>query len=221
MTDTTPNGNEQDAIQVLHAGAQLEDADAAVLLVHGRGATAESIMGLGRMLNEGTEKQVAWLAPQAPGNTWYPQPFMEPIESNEPSRTNALVLIDGLIGAIQKAGISQERIGVIGFSQGACLSLEHSAVGDNLPAFVGALSGGVMGPEAEGRTIDGTRANQRIFIGCGDNDSHIPIERAEQSATIFANAGAAVDFRRYEGMEHIINDDEMAALKDEIAQLAS
>ncbi len=218
MTEGT--SNEEARLQVLHAGVPLEEASAAVILLHGRGATAESILGLGKMLDEEGEHKVAWCAPQAPGNTWYPLPFMEPIEDNEPYRTSALVLVDGLVGGIEKAGVPKNRIGAIGFSQGACLALEHASVGDNIPAFVGALSGGVMGPDAVSRKIEGSRQGLRVFIGCGDRDGHIPIQRAEQSAELFADAGAKVDFRRYDGMDHTINDDEINALREELTRLA-
>lgn len=207
--------------QVLHHGAPLSDAKAAVILVHGRGATAAGIMGLARMIDIGDEATIAWLAPQAPSNTWYPLPFMQPLKANEPHRSEALATIDGLISSIIEAGVPADRIGVIGFSQGACLSLEHALVGEHRAAFVGALSGGVMGPDDEPRVTEGTREGLRVFIGCGDRDAHIPIERAELSAALFADTGAEVDYRRYHGMDHTINDDEVAALRDAVRALAS
>ncbi len=221
MTDQTSTDQQQDRIQILHAGTPLEQATAAVILVHGRGATAENIMGLAQTLDGDGERKIAWLAPQAPGNTWYPLPFTEPLETNEPHRSNALTLIDGLVSTIHQAGVPRERIGVIGFSQGACLSLEHALTGDITPAFVGALSGGVMGPDAESRTLETSREGLRIFIGCGDRDGHIPIERAEQSARLFADAGATVDFRRYDGMDHTINEDEIEALRVALDRLTA
>ena len=166
---------------VIHAGAPLETATAAIILVHGRGATAESIMGLAQALDDGTNR-IAWAAPQAPGSTWYPLPFMQPLEANEPRRSDALATIDALVEEIVEKGVPADRIGVIGFSQGACLSLEHALVGDHRPAFVGALSGGVMGPDDEPRVVEGSREGLSVFIGCGDRDGHIPIERAEISA---------------------------------------
>lgn len=209
------------ATPVLHAGASLEDASAVVILIHGRGATAESIMGLAGMVSEGDENRIAWLAPQAPNNTWYPLPFTEELEANEPHRSNALALIDSLFEQVTDAGVAPDRIGLIGFSQGACLSLEYAAVGKHMPAFVGALSGGVMGPLDQTRVIEGTRAGMSVFVGCGDQDGHIPIERAEDSAKLFEDAGATVDFRRYDGMDHTINDDEVDALRQAVNRLGS
>lgn len=206
---------------VLHAGATLDDASAVVILVHGRGATAESIMGLAGMVSEGDESTVAWLAPQALNNTWYPLPFTEELEANEPHRSNALALLDSLFEQVIEAGVAPNRIGLIGFSQGACLSLEYAAVGKYMPAFVGALSGGVMGPLGEPRVIEGSRAGMSVFVGCGDQDGHIPIERAEESAKFFEDADATVDFRRYNGMDHTINDDEVNALRQAVSNLAT
>jgi predicted esterase len=205
---------------VLHAGTPLETATAAMILVHGRGATAESIMGLARALDDGANR-IAWIAPQAPNNTWYPLPFMQPLEANEPYRSDALATIDALIVDVIDRGIPASRIGVIGFSQGACLSLEHAMVGEHRPAFVGALSGGVMGPDGEPRAIDGSRDGLSVFIGCGDRDGHIPIERAAESARLFTDAGAEVDYRRYDGMDHTINDDEIEALRAMVSQLSA
>ncbi len=205
---------------VIHAGAPLEHATAAVILVHGRGATAESIMGLAQALDDG-QNRIAWAAPQAPGNTWYPLPFMQPLEANEPHRSDALATIDALVEEIAEKGVPADRIGMIGFSQGACLSLEHALVGDHRVAFVGALSGGVMGPEGAPRVVEGSRQGMSIFIGCGDRDRHIPIERAAESARLFEDAGAEVDYRRYDGMDHTINDDEIEALRAAVARLAN
>lgn len=204
---------------VIHAGAPLEKAAAAIILVHGRGATAESIMGLARALDDGANR-IAWAAPQASGNTWYPLPFMQPLEANEPHRSDALATIDALVAEIAEKGVPSDRIGVIGFSQGACLALEHALVGEHRPALVGALSGGVMGPDGEPRVVEGSREGLSVFIGCGDRDGHIPIERAADSARLFEDAGASVDYRRYPGMDHTINDDEIAALRDAVARLA-
>jgi predicted esterase len=205
---------------VIHAGAPLEKAAAAIILVPGRGATAESIMGLARTLDDG-QNRIAWVAPQAPGNTWYPLPFMQPLEANEPHRSDALATIEALIEDVEARGVPAGRIGVIGFSQGACLALEQALVGERRPAFVGALSGGVMGPEGETRVVEGSREGLDVFIGCGDRDGHIPIERAAESARLFEDAGATVDYRRYPGMDHTVNDDEIAAMRQAVAELAN
>lgn len=206
---------------VLHRGRELDDARAAVILVHGRGATAGSIMQLVDALDPEESLPVAWLAPQADGNTWYPFPFSETLELNEPHRSDALLTIGNLIDSVTSAGIAANRIGLIGFSQGACLSLEYAVVGDTQPAFVGALSGGAMGPLDITRQVDGDRSGMEVFIGCGDQDGHIGLPFVERSASWLRDAGAAVDDRTYAGMAHTINDDEIEALRDVMRRLSA
>ena len=205
---------------VLHQGNNLESANAAVILIHGRGATAESILGLANALDPDGAQAIAWLAPQAEGNTWYPERFTEPVEQHEPHRTNGLHVIDGLIQMAVDAGVAPGRIGLVGFSQGACLALEYAGWGTYTPAFVGALSGGVMGPLEETRSIATDLSGTNVFIGCGDQDGHIPLAHAERSARLLEGAGATVDYRTYPGMGHIINDDEIDALRAAVNRLA-
>lgn len=224
----------------LHAGHKLAEASAAVILIHGRGATADSILRLAGTLDPDGKHAISWLAPQAPGNSdiganfggvdalapqapgnsWYPYPFLKTIEANEPHRSRALTIIDDLIEQAEAAGIPLERIGLIGFSQGACLSLEYAGWGERQPGFVGALSGGVMGPLDEPRSIPGDRTRTDLFIGCGDRDGHIPLAHAERSAKLFQGAGATVDYREYAGMSHTINNDEVEALRTAMTRLA-
>lgn len=207
--------------EVLAAGAPLEQAEAAVILLHGRGATAQDILGLADALGPSNDHSMAWIAPQAPGNTWYPHRFLEDVDVNEPHRTRALTRIDSLIGDALAAGVSDDRIGIAGFSQGACLALEYAAFGTARAAFVGALSGGVMGPLHDTRNIEGSRSDMRVFIGCGDRDGHIPLAHAERSARLLTDAGANVDFRAYPGMGHSINDDELTAVRALLSRLTS
>jgi predicted esterase len=204
---------------VLHQGAALADATAVVILIHGRGATADSIIRLADALDPEGRHSITWLAPQADGNSWYPYPFLEEIETNEPHRNAALQAIDGLIQQAIGAGIPLAKIGLIGFSQGACLALEYAGWGDHQPGFVGALSGGVMGPLDADRAIAGSRAGMRVFIGCGDQDDHIPLAHAERSARLLEEAGTSVDYRAYPGFAHAINDDEMDTLRGAITRL--
>lgn len=205
----------------LHQGRDLSDATAAVILIHGRGATADSILRLARPLDPDGDQPIAWVAPQAEGNSWYPYPFLEPIDTNEPQRANALWVIDVLISSAIDAGISQARIGLIGFSQGACLSLEYAGWGERQPGFIGALSGGVMGPLDGSRSIAGDRTGMDIFIGCGDQDNHIPLAHAERAARLFRDAGASVDYREYPGMNHTISEDEIRALREAVMRLVN
>ncbi len=204
---------------VLHQGRELADASSVVILLHGRGATVDSILRLASALDPEAQLPFAWLGPQADGNSWYPYPFLEETETNEPHRTRALQLIDGLVQMATDAGIPLERVALIGFSQGACLALEYAGWGSHQPGFVGALSGGVMGPLEIDRHIEGSRTGMDVFVGCGDQDGHIPLAHAERSARLLEDAGATVDYRAYPGFGHAINDDEVQALRTALAYL--
>ena len=106
---------------IVAAGAPVASAGAVGVLLHGRGATALSILDLGDAINR---PDVAWLAPQARGNTWYPNRFVAPLESNEPWLSSALAAVDDVVAQVEEAGAPRPRIVLIGFSQGACLALE-------------------------------------------------------------------------------------------------
>ena len=128
---------------VLQAGQPLEQAKAALLLVHGRGASAQSILTLA---DELPHPEFAYLAPQAANGAWYPNRFIAPIESNEPYLTSALEIVGGLIQHITDAGIPPERIILLGFSQGACLAQEYAARNPQRYGGLVGLSGGLIGP---------------------------------------------------------------------------
>lgn len=186
------------------AGASLDDANAAVVLVHGRGATAHSILG---MAQEFSRDDVAYLAPQATGNEWYPHSFLAPVEKNEPGRTAGLDAIDRIVERVGDAGIDADSVMVLGFSQGGCLATEYAARNPRRYGGVVALSGGLIGEELSGYEgdIDGTP----VFLGCSDVDPHIPLERVNATRDTFEALGAEVEERIYEGMGHGINRDEV------------
>ncbi len=198
-------------------GAPLETAKAAVIMVHGRGATAESFAPLADALVQGEgaalESSLAFLAPQAPGNTWYPYPFMLPIAQNEPHLTNALATLEGLITRLEDAAIPAERVFLLGFSQGACLALEFSARNARRYGGVAALSGGLIGPPGTPRDYPGSMAGTPVFLGCSDVDAHIPKERVIESAQVMERLGAAVVMRLYPGMGHTVNADELGEVQ--------
>lgn len=199
---------------VVRAGPPLESATAALILVHGRGSSAADIMRIGPYLlpEEPSREGFALIAPQASFNTWYPHRFLEPVERNEPYVTSALQVVDDLVTEAKQAGLDAGHILLAGFSQGACLSLEFAARWLQPVGGVIALSGGLLGP-LEHRRLDASLAGLEVLLGCGDADHHIPIEVAERSAALMTGAGASVDFRRYNGMPHTINDDELSAAR--------
>ncbi|MFB6117881.1 alpha/beta hydrolase [Halosegnis sp.] len=196
------------------AGAAPEEANAAVVLTHGRGATARSILAIHQ---EFPREDVAYAAPQATNNTWYPNSFLAPVERNEPGRTDGLAAIDRLVEGIVDAGVSRERVLLVGFSQGACLTTEYAATHPGRYGGVAALSGGLIG-ETLGEykeNLDGTP----VFLGCSDVDPHIPVERVHETRDIFESLGADVEERIYEGMGHGVNEDELDYLRERVADL--
>lgn len=155
---------------------------------------------------------VTWLAPQASGSTWYPYSFLSPMERNEPNLTSALAAVGGAVERLAGEGVPGERVVLMGFSQGACLSLEYAARKPRRYAAVGALSGGLIGPPGTPRDYPGTLAATPVFLGCSDIDAHIPLERVRESAEVFRRMGAQVDERIYPGMGHTVNADEIEAV---------
>ncbi|RPJ86395.1 MAG: phospholipase [Acidobacteria bacterium] len=197
-------------------GATLETADAAMVLLHGRGGSATDMRGLsGSFPLPG----YAFIAPEAPGQTWYPFPFTAPVDRNEPHLSRALERIRTLLGEINQAGIPSSRIMLLGFSQGACLATEFAARQLDCCAVTVGLSGGLIGPPGQTRKTTTSQAEMTVFLGCGDRDPHIPVERVEETAAFFEAAGATVDKRIYPGMGHLINQDEVQEIKRLMATL--
>jgi predicted esterase len=197
-----------DHAPVRRAGRPLAEAQAALILVHGRGATAESILSLADYL---PHPSMAYLAPQAAGNTWYPYSFLAPMEQNEPWLSSALRRLEALVAEVTKAGIPAERIVLAGFSQGACLASEFVARQAQRYGGLLVFSGGVIGPPGTPRDYRGTLDGTPVFIGCSDVDPHIPLARVEETAVVMAGLGAVVDKRIYPRLGHTINEDEIAA----------
>lgn len=195
---------------VRRAGEPLERATAAMVMVHGRGATADSILALSEEL---AVPGFAYLAPQAAGNTWYPYSFLNPIERNEPGITSGLAAIADVLATVDRAGIPVERAMLLGFSQGACLSLEFSARAARRYGGVAGLSGGLIGPEGTPRDYSGSLAGTPVFIGCSDVDPHIPAPRVVETATVLRRLGADVTIRLYSGMGHTVNEDELETVR--------
>jgi predicted esterase len=195
---------------VLRVGPPLPEARLAILAIHGRGASAEDILGIAR---EVAASDVAFLAPQAAASSWYPYSFLSPISQNEPYLSSALRLIAALVDDIAGAGVSHDRIGVMGFSQGACLSLEFAARHARQYAAVIALSGGLIGPPGTPRDYRGTMEGTPVFLGCSDVDPHVPLERVRESAEVFRQMNANVDERIYPRMGHTVNGDELRAIQ--------
>jgi predicted esterase len=191
---------------VLTAGVPLDKARAAMILVHGRGASAQDILSLARDI---FHPDYTFLAPQAAGHTWYPHSFMTPIEQNEPYLSSALRKLASVVEQVAAAGIPRERLVLLGFSQGACLTLEFVARNARRYGGGAALTGGLIGPDGTPRDYAGTLAGTPVFIGSSDPDPHIPVARVEQTVQVLERMGAKVTKRIYPGMGHTINAEEL------------
>jgi predicted esterase len=202
---------------VLRAGADLSQAKAAMIMLHGRGADAADIIGLSEVIGR---PEVIYLAPEAAGHTWYPTSFLAPVERNEPGRTSALGVIAGLIGRLGAAKLAPEQIALLGFSQGACLSLEFAARNPRRYGAVFGLSGGLIGETIDPDDYPGSLEGTPAFIGCSDIDPHIPLERVRESAAIMRRLGAEVSEKIYPGMGHTIVEDEIIEVRRILDEMA-
>jgi predicted esterase len=199
-----PHGDEP----VLHAGAPLDHARVAMILVHGRGAGPANILDLvPRFARPG----VAYLAPAAAGNTWYPSSFLSERERNEPGISSGLWALQRLVHGLAERGFASERVLLGGFSQGGCLVSEfvyrHPADYGGVIVF----SGGLIGPPGTQWPIrNGALSGVAVFLGCSDVDAHVPAERVRETERVFRGLGARVRCTLYPGMGHLVNDDEIA-----------
>jgi len=192
---------------ILQAGAPLARARAAAILLHGRGAEPEDILSLADELGQ---DDIAYLAPQAPGQSWYPYSFLAPLEQNEPYLSLALATVGATLDHAATAGFTPERVALIGFSQGGCLALEYAARTAKRYGAVAGLSAGLIGPPGTPRDDAGSFAGTPVFLGCSDVDSHIPLARVHETRNVLTRMGAAVTERIYPGMGHTVNADEIA-----------
>lgn len=171
------------------------------------------------MANEFDQDGVAYLAPQAARNTWYPNAFTAPVESNEPGRTSGVQAIADAVRKATEADIPTDHVMILGFSQGACLASEFVARTPTSYGGLAVLSGGLIGEDVNPDDYDGDLENAPVFLGCSDVDPHIPEERVHETATIFEQMDADVTTRIYEGMGHGINEDELQAVIDLLDRL--
>lgn len=192
---------------IVEAGGALGRASAVVIMVHGRNASPENILDLGRRWDR---PALTYLAPSAAGRTWYPNSFMADIASNEPGVSSGLEVLASLVARVESAGVARSRIVLCGFSQGACLSSEFAI--RHASRFGGLLifSGGAIGAPGTSWDYDGRFGGTPIFLGCSDRDAHIPESRVRETADVFRRMGADVTLRIYPGMGHLVNDDEVA-----------
>ena len=191
---------------IMTAGKPLEQAQKVMIFVHGRGGTAEDILGLANYLQV---RDFALLAPQAERNTWYPYSFMAPPADNEPGLSSGLSLLEEMVADTIASGFESTDIFFVGFSQGACLTTEFAA--RNAQSFGGlfALSGESTGARIYTENYQGDFAGTPIFLGCSDTDFHIPLQRVNESTRVLADMNAWVTEKIYPSMGHTIIQDEI------------
>ena len=208
----SPHGNQP----VVTRGQPLEAAVGAVILLHGRGASPEDILGLADELKL---SQLAYLAPEAAGHTWYPYSFLAPLEGNEPWLTSALDLVAAIIERLGRVGFQHNRIALMGFSQGACLATEFVARNAHRYAGLIAFTGGLIGPQGTTFRYSGDLAGTPCFLGSGDPDPHVPWDRVKESASVLSALGGKLTLKPYPGMPHLISSDEVNEARQILSRL--
>jgi phospholipase/carboxylesterase len=198
---------------VLETGQPLEQATAAMVLLHGRGASAADIMTVGEAVQQ---PGFAYLAPQAAGSAWYPNPFTAPLESNEPWLSSALETVERLLERVEER-LPASQVIVLGFSQGACLALEFAARHARRYGGVVGLSGALIGPDDAPRDYPGSLAGTPVLLGCSDADPYVSAGLVRESGEILRRLGGEVDVRIYPDLGHEVNDDEV----DEVREMMS
>jgi len=210
-TNSDLNQNPHAGQPIRLAGGAASRSYCAMLMVHGRGARAEDILSLADRLDQ---PGFVYFAPQAAENTWYPQRFLAPLDENEPWLSSALAFIGQAFDTILETGIPAERTLLLGFSQGACLTLEFAARNARRYGGVVGLTGALIGPDGMARDYPGSLAGTPIFLGCSDVDFHVPKERVDETAAALRSLGGKITQRLYPGMGHVVNDDELEYVRD-------
>jgi predicted esterase len=198
---------------LLRLGAPLNRAQRVMILLHGRGSTADDIISLGQVLGG---PEFAYLAPQAANHTWYPNSFLAPLEQNEPYLSSALDRVESLVQLAVAAGLPPDKTVIAGFSQGACLATEFVARHPRRYAGLIAFTGGLIGPPDSDLTHPGNLAGTPAFFGSGDPDPHVPWHRVQQSAEILKQMGADVAAHRYPGMPHTVTPGEIETARQHV-----
>ena len=203
--------------EMLSAGAPLQKARTVAIMLHGRGASAENMRVFGQSLGV---TDVAYLAPQAPGSSWYPLSFLAPLHDNEPALSRALATVEEAIAQVTGAGLSVDQLVLLGFSQGGCLALEYAARHARRYGGVIGLSAGLIGPPGTPRHYAGSLSGTPVFIGCSDIDAHIPLARVHETSKVLSELGGAVTERIYPNFGHAINADEIQHVGQMLTALA-
>jgi len=196
----------QHSKNIVTAGIPVENAKSALVMIHGRGASAQSMVPLANYLDT---TDMAIFAPQASRHSWYPTSFIEPVEENQPALDSALEIIDELVQDIVKAGIPAEQIYFMGFSQGACLTLEYVTRNAMKYGGVIAFTGGLIGQVLELENYKGDFGQTTILISTGDPDAHVPLKRVKESAAVMEKMNGRMHVVVYPAKQHTITNEEI------------
>jgi predicted esterase len=201
---------------VLTGGAPTTEAAGALVLLHGRGGSAQDMLALARNLER---PRFAWFVPEAAGRQWYPFSLLEKVERNRPHLNSALALVKRIMERIEAAQIPAERVVLLGFSQGASVALEFAARNARRYGGLVALSGALLGPEGTPRDYAGSLVGTPLFLGSGDSDPHLPKRRVDETATVFERLGGSVTKRLYPGLGHAVHPDEIVAAREVLEKI--
>ena len=203
---------------LLRLGVPLDEASRVMILLHGRNGSAEDMFSLGKELGG---QDFAFLAPKAANNTWYPYPFLAPLEQNEPYLSSALNRLEAVVQLVINAGLPSTKIVICGFSQGACLATEFVARRPRKYAGLVAFTGGLIGPPGAEFTHAGDLAAMPAYFGSGDPDPHVPWARVQNSGEILQGMRADVAMDRYPGMPHTVTSEEIKSARRHVRILSS
>jgi predicted esterase len=203
---------------VLVGGAPPAEAAGALVLLHGRGGSAQEMLALARELDR---PRIACYVPEAAGRTWYPYSMLEQLEKNQSHLNSALRLLQSVMGRMEGAGMASERVALFGFSQGACLALEFAVRNPRRYGAVVGLSGGLLGPEGTPRVYAGSFDGTPVFLGSGDVDPNVPKRRVDQTAAVLERLGARVTKRIFPGLAHAMNAEELEIVRGMLDRLGS
>jgi phospholipase/carboxylesterase len=197
--------------RVITEGKKIEEANKVLIMIHGRGASAEDILSVSSYLNI---NEYALIAPQATNNSWYPYSFLAPPENNEPWLSSALSVVNKIVKDTIEKGKKKENIFFLGFSQGACLTLEYVTRNADKYGGIVAFTGGLIGDKIYAENYRGDFFQTPVFIGSSNPDTHIPVERVYATSNVLRGMNASVTEKIYNNMGHTINQDEIDTVND-------
>lgn len=197
-------------IKILTQGPPVDQATNALIVLHGRGGSANNSLAIADLFRA---SHTHVIAPEAPGHTWYPYSFLVEEAQNEPYLSQSIQTIKEMIESVAEH-IPKEKIYLMGFSQGACLSLEISARFATRYGGVIAFTGGLIGSQINPQKYAGSFEGTPIYMSNGDNDPHIPLVRSEESKIMMEKLGGQVTLQVFKNREHTISKEEIVWVKN-------